>query len=80
MKAVKPFLSHFCLLLFALLPLTGLSQGVTATLNGVVTDSTGAVLPGSTLVLTSTTQGRRYHVTTNASGQFTFPLLPSDTY
>jgi hypothetical protein len=80
MKAVKTFLSLFCLVACSLLPLAASAQSVTATLNGLVTDSTGAVLPGATVVLTSNTQSRRYHLTTNASGQFTFPLLQPDIY
>jgi hypothetical protein len=80
MKAVKTFLSFFCLGLCLFLPLAASAQGVTATLNGVVTDTTGAALPGAAVVLTSTTQDRRYHMTTNRTGQFTFPLLPPDSY
>ncbi len=80
MKAVKTSLSLFWLALCLFLPVAALAQSVTATLNGLVTDTTGAALPGATVVLTSTTQSRRYHLTTNASGQFTFPLLQPDSY
>ena len=80
MKAVKSFLSFFCLTLFLFLPLNASAQSITATLNGLVTDNTGAALPGAAVVLTSSTQGRRYHLKTNASGEFTFPLLQPDSY
>lgn len=56
------------------------SAGVTGDLIGVVTDSTGGVLPGVTVTVTSPNlQGSRT-VVTDAAGNYQFKLLPPGTY
>jgi Carboxypeptidase regulatory-like domain len=57
-----------------------LSQEV-AYLTGVVTDATGAVVPGVTVTLIDTKTNSSYVATTNAVGAYTFPrVLPGPGY
>jgi hypothetical protein len=52
----------------------------TATLSGVVTDPTGAVLPKVSVSLGSTAQGVNRIVSTDEGGRYTFSQLPPSTY
>ena len=63
-------------------PLPALAQiGQTATLTGTVTDSTGAILPGATVTVTSESLiGGSRTATTDASGTYRFPALPPGRY
>src|SRR5258707_7624575 len=49
-------------------------------INGVVTDSTGAMVPGATVTATSTTQGTKATATTSSSGDFDLSPLNPDIY
>src|SRR5579863_1655610 len=52
----------------------------TATLSGVVTDPTGAVLPKATLTLTSSEKGITRIFTTDDGGRYSFNQLPPASY
>ncbi|HEY0265033.1 MAG TPA: TonB-dependent receptor [Granulicella sp.] len=71
---------------FALFFLTfGLSpalraQVTTATLSGVVTDSSGAIVPGAALTLRNTNTGQARTLTTNDSGSYSFDFVPIGPY
>ena len=52
------------------------SQAFTATLNGSVTDSSGAQVSGAKVTLTNTERGITRTFTTSDSGMYTFTLLP----
>lgn len=74
-----------CLVLFALLAFTGvatpaLAQETTATVVGTVTDTSGGVLPGVTVVLKHLGTGRTYERVTGGEGFYTAPLLPIGDY
>jgi len=57
------------------------AQETTGTINGTVTDSTGAAVPGATVVITdSEKQVVVRTVTTNDGGEFSAPSLPSAFY
>src|SRR3981081_2485629 len=56
------------------------SGQTTAGLNGTVTDSTGAVLPGAKVVVTNIDTGAKRDTDTNEAGLYQFPILPSGTY
>jgi hypothetical protein len=56
------------------------SQATTGEIRGTVSDSTGAVLPGATVVLADTSRGISRTVVTNPDGTFVAPLLPPGTY
>ena len=70
----------FSLLLIALLPVVGLAQRATSGLNGVVTDSSGAVVPKVTVTLTS--ESERYVRTTvsDSAGVYVFSDLTPGVY
>jgi hypothetical protein len=62
--------------------LTGLawSQTYTATVRGIVTDASGAVVPGATVTLTNTEQNRPYSFTTNQAGEYALVQVPPGSY
>lgn len=56
------------------------AQVTTATLGGLVADSTGAVIPGATITLTNTLNGDVRTQASNGSGLFTFAAVPTGDY
>jgi hypothetical protein len=52
----------------------------TGTISGTLTDPSGAVIPGATVIATNTAQGVMNKTTTDAKGIYTFPSLPVGTY
>jgi hypothetical protein len=66
-----------------ILPWVSLVYGQTAgtgALTGTVTDPTGAVVPGATVIATNVDTGQERTVTTGANGAYTFSLLQPGTY
>src|ERR1019366_478512 len=49
-------------------------------INGVVTDKTGAVVPGATITLTDTSTQEQRNSTSNAAGQYVFVNVPPGKY
>ena len=49
-------------------------------INGVVTDKTGAVVPGAAITLTDTSTKEERTSTSNAAGQYVFVSVPPGTY
>ncbi len=49
-------------------------------ISGTVTDPSGAVIPGATVVATSTTRGTKLTSTTTSAGDYTLSPLDADTY
>jgi hypothetical protein len=82
-SSVRAF-SGFLLLLTAIVSL--LSSPANAQLSGkgeikgVVTDTSGAVVPDATVTATSTTQGTKFTRTTSSSGDFDLTALNPDIY
>ncbi len=68
-------LAIFLLSSFALL-----SQTSTTQLGGTVTDSSGAIVPGATVVATNESTGLRYTQETTAAGLYAFPSIPVGSY
>ncbi len=69
-------------LAFALVaaPAAAQTSAITGALFGVITDTQGGPLPGVTVTISSPAlQGTRT-ATTNAAGEYNFPLLPPGTY
>jgi hypothetical protein len=66
--------------LLCLSPLPAHAQAVSGTILGLVHDSTGAVVPGATVVLVNTGTGLTRTVISNAQGEYTAPQLPTGTY
>ena len=69
-------------LLFALgLSVPGRAQlGNEGSIEGIVTDSSGAVIPGATIVVSNDARGIQRTVKTNSSGLFNVPALPPGVY
>jgi outer membrane receptor protein involved in Fe transport len=73
----------FCLalLLFAVCSGAAFSQDITGTISGIVTDSTGAAVPGAAVTIFNVRQNREERVAlTDSSGNYTAPFLPVGTY
>ncbi|HSL24420.1 MAG TPA: carboxypeptidase regulatory-like domain-containing protein, partial [Vicinamibacterales bacterium] len=62
------------------LPLAAHSQTVGASLRGIVSDSTGAALPGATIAIVNVNTGARRELQTDADGRYTAPILPPGDY
>jgi hypothetical protein len=78
----RPFLLN-ALVLFAttlLLPVGAAAQTGAASLTGIVTDQSGAAVPGATVTATSQTTNVTYTATSNASGNYNITSLPVGTY
>ena len=56
------------------------AQAVTGTILGTITDSSGAVMPGTTVTLRNAGTGLTRTVTTDAAGEYTVPSLPTGKY
>ena len=74
---LRGFLST-ALFLAALTP--AFAQGTTGSVNGTVTDNSGAVLPGVTVTATGPAVMGVQTAVTNEQGQYRFPTLPPGTY
>lgn len=55
-------------------------QGSVGTLNGSVIDTSGAVIPGATVVITNANTAVEMRTATTSAGAYTFPYLPAGTY
>lgn len=56
------------------------AQSTTQTIQGLVTDSTGAVIPGASVSITNTATGVQNFAETGASGNYTFALVSVGNY
>src|SRR5262245_14210015 len=70
--------SFVCAML--LMPIMVLAQSTTQSIQGLVTDSTGGVIPGATVVLTNTGTGIPRTVQTNETGNYNFPSVQVGNY
>ncbi|HXL58113.1 MAG TPA: carboxypeptidase-like regulatory domain-containing protein, partial [Chitinophagaceae bacterium] len=69
------------LMIFILATVNLFSQETTATLNGIVTDRKGEIVPGATVSLTHQPTGYRTSTQTNNKGLFVIPnLKPGGPY
>ncbi|MCM3880869.1 MAG: TonB-dependent receptor, partial [Vicinamibacterales bacterium] len=64
----------------ASLPIDAAAQNVYGSLVGNVTDSSGGVVPGATVIATQTETNLVRETTTSASGAYSIPNIPSGTY
>ncbi|MGH9935308.1 MAG: carboxypeptidase regulatory-like domain-containing protein [Blastocatellia bacterium] len=70
-------LAGMCLLLLAS---AAFAQSSTATLNGTVSDETGAVIADAMITVTSAATGQTRTTNSNSAGFYTFPLLKPGAY
>ena len=71
---------HRVVILTAILSGTLLAQNEAASLTGVVTDSSGAVVPRVAVRLVNSETGETYQASSNDSGNYDFPLLKPGSY
>ena len=57
-----------------------LAQGGRASISGVVSDSSGAIVPDAAVTATNTGNGFSTSAKTNETGAYALPLLPVGTY
>ncbi len=69
-----------CILAFFLISFTTFGQSSDAVINGLVTDSVGAVVPAAEVVATNTETGVRHTVHTNEAGFYSIRPLPIGRY
>jgi hypothetical protein len=72
--------SVILLLAFLVIAVSTAGAQTTGSINGTVTDNTGAVLPGVTVTTTSPVQMGVQTATTNEQGLYRFPALTPGTY
>lgn len=68
------------LTLWPALPAWSQGDPTTATLSGIVTDASGAVVPNAKVTLSSPDRGIQRTVETNSNGQYQFQFLPPSDY
>src|SRR5271170_3011292 len=66
--------------LVGLLASAGFAQGIYATLTGIVSDPTKAVVAGAKVTLTDDQSGSQRDTVTNNDGYFTFASVPVASY
>ena len=69
-----------CVVLLLSVVIPGTSQTFRGSINGTVTDQTGAALAGAVVKATDTGTGEALSTVTTAEGQFSFQDLPPGTY
>jgi outer membrane receptor protein involved in Fe transport len=80
MPAIRLPLAAIPLVLLALLPAPALAQTTYATITGTVTDSSGAVISGATVVATNVETSVTTKTVTNSDGVYTVPQLREGPY
>ncbi len=72
----------FCFAMDAVAPEAALAQGggATTSLSGTVTDTSGAIIPGATVVVKSIATATQFDAVTNESGYFSVPALDPGAY
>src|ERR1700727_100023 len=79
-RAISHFLFVLALIVLSL-STAGLAQELSATLTGTVSDASGAVVPGATIVVHSEDSGADVRtVTTTSAGGFNITNLPAGRY
>jgi len=66
--------------LLVFLPAMLAAQSITGSITGVVTDSSGAVIPATSIVVINTDTNIRVTATTDSSGNYTATPLPRGNY
>jgi hypothetical protein len=70
----------FLLVLCAALAHSAAAQSASGTINGTVTDSTGAIIPGATIEIQNPVSGYQRSTQSDASGAYQFTNVPFNNY
>ncbi len=82
-STARLFLSAlFCLAMDAVTPEVAFAQGggATTSLSGTVTDTSGAIIPGASVVVKNMATATQFDATSNEGGYFSVPALDPGTY
>jgi hypothetical protein len=74
------YVISFCIVLLVLGVRPAQAQLYSGSLTGVVTDPSGAVIPGASVTLINVENGFTYTATTNSTGRYLLRPLPPSTY
>jgi hypothetical protein len=77
-KSVQQFVTLLCVLGVSAIPAR--TQGIFATLTGVVADPSGSVISSATITLTDAVSGSSRETRTNDQGYYTFASVPVGSY
>jgi Carboxypeptidase regulatory-like domain len=82
MKTERFFVSYalFLLVIVTMTPGSAVAQTGAASLTGIVTDQTGATVPGATVTATNQATNVAYTAISNEAGNYTMSSLPVGTY
>ncbi len=81
MTRTKWFLGQtLCALVFSISLISASAQSGSSSVQGTVTDASGAVIQGATVVLTKAATGVVLNSTSDPSGQYSFPSIPPGVY
>jgi hypothetical protein len=80
MKCHRGLLCGLAFVLTMAFPAMLLGQAYFGAVSGVITDPTGAVIPGVKLTLTDVGKGYTFTGTSNKAGEFLLPSIPPSTY
>lgn len=69
-----------CLIAIACLGVFAMAQTPTGTIQGVVTDNTGAAIPGASITIVETTTNTTHKTTTDSGGRFIVPFVDPGAY
>ena len=74
---MRSFRVMFCLFLVSL---PAFAQSDRGTMTGTVLDTTGAVIPGASIVATNVETGARYQTVSTETGNYTLAQMPAGLY
>jgi hypothetical protein len=77
---MKQIRSLFCLIAIAFLVVFAVAQTPTGTIQGTVTDKTGAVVQGASISIVKTTTNEEHHATSDSAGRYTFVFVEPGNY
>jgi hypothetical protein len=77
---MKLFPSSFCLIAIAFLGVSAAAQTPTGTIQGVVTDTTGAVVQGASITIVRTTTNEERKATSDAAGRYEIVFVEPGVY
>src|SRR5689334_18908380 len=67
-------------LMLAAMSVPAFAQGVAnSSLNGIVVDATGGVMPGAIIIATDVATGAEFETVANEKGEFNIPAMPPGT-
>ncbi len=79
-KRVRPFYSLLLLALLLAMPAAVFCQAYFGTVTGVLTDPTGAVIPGAKVTLTDQDKGYAFNATSDGAGRYLYRSIPPGVY